>query len=186
MAKLHTVSDAWTVPPSFARCAWNREGLLGNTPLWGRFWTNPALNENDRALLTQFREAADAKIACSGDTLDYGLIHADLVSGNMMICGGELQFIDFDDGGFGFRLFDIATALCKHQFAPDYQRLQGALLEGYTSIRPIALDQLDLFMAIRAGTYVGWNISRMEEEGAVARNERFITTALHLASNYLK
>jgi len=93
--------------------------------------------------------------------------------------------IDFDDGGFGFRLFDIATALLKHRHAPDYLELQASLINGYTSVRTIDLTALDLFMALRAATYVGWNITRMNEDGATGRNARFITTAKRLAAAYL-
>lgn len=185
MARLHEISDAWEPPQDFWRCAWDREGLLGDAPLWDRFWDNPALDESDHAMFAAFRVAADTALAQRQADLDYGLIHADLVSANVMIDNGRLQLIDFDDGGFGFRLFDIATALVKHMAAPDYPALQEGLLAGYMSVRPVSLDLLDLFLALRAASYVGWNISRMAEDGGVARNARFITDARHLIQVYL-
>ena len=33
----------------------------------------------------------------------------DLVRENVMVDGDKLQLIDFDDGGFGFNLYDLAT-----------------------------------------------------------------------------
>ena len=80
MARLHAVSDAWTPPAGFTRAAWDLEGLLGDAPLWGRFWENPALDPDSRALLCAFRKRAQADLAALHATLDYGLIHADLVS----------------------------------------------------------------------------------------------------------
>ena len=117
--------------------------------------------------------------------LDHGLIHADLVAGNVMTDGPNLTLIDFDDGGYGFRLFEIATALLKHTDAPDYPILSDALIEGYTTERALDLAQLDLFIALRAATYVGWNITRMSETGGAARNARFVHAATHHATRLL-
>ena len=102
-----------------------------------------------------------------------------------MVDDDQLHLIDFDDGGFGFRLFDIATALLKNLDEPDYAKLRGSLLEGYASVRSIDLAALDLFILLRAATYVGWNIERMSEGGAIARNQRFINTTRRLALEYI-
>ncbi len=185
MARLHETSDAWPLPEGFERCAWNRAGLVGETPLWGRFWANPALTGNERTFFIRFRDTANAVLSEAKDDLDYGLIHADLVSANMMVDDDQIHFIDFDDGGFGFRIFDIATALLKHLAEPDYPALMAALIAGYRSVRPLNLDLLDLFLALRAATYVGWNISRMGEEGATSRNARFISDARGVVGDYL-
>jgi Ser/Thr protein kinase RdoA (MazF antagonist) len=186
MARLHDISDAWQPPHGFIRCEWDVEGLLGDAPLWDRFWDNPALSPKDRDLMNTFRRKARDDLSVHAKDHDYGLIHADLVAGNVLVEGVDLHFIDFDDGGYGFRGFEIATALLKHIDAPDYPDLKQALIDGYTSIRPIKLESLDLFMALRATTYVGWNITRMDENGGAARNARFINTAIKLASAYLE
>ncbi|WP_170328680.1 phosphotransferase enzyme family protein [Ruegeria arenilitoris] len=185
MAKLHEVSDAWTRPDEFARWSWDRAGLLGDAPLWGRFWENPTLSDEDRALLTAFRKAANSHLQEIENQLDYGLIHADLVRENVMVQGDKLWLIDFDDAGFGFRLFDIATTLLKNLREPDYGALQVALLEGYRIERVLDTEHLDLFMALRAVTYVGWISSRMDEDGSQVRNTRFIETARELLKHYL-
>lgn len=185
MARLHRVSDAWTPPKGFTRCQWDQSGLLGEAPLWDRFWDNPALTAQERALFTQIRQQAQRDLTRISAKLDFGLIHADLVTGNVMVDGPRMRFIDFDDGGYGFRVFDIATALLKHINAPDYPILQDALISGYRSERPIDLAALDLFLVLRAATYVGWNITRMGEDNDGARNARFIKTAKRLALAYL-
>lgn len=185
MARLHAVSDAWALPESFTRRRWDRDGLLGEAPVWDRFWDNLTLSAEDRTLLLRFREAASTDLAAREGALDFGLIHADLVRENVMIDAGRVQLIDFDDSGFGFRLFDIATTLLRNRTEPDYDSLKAALLEGYLSVRPLDVSALDLFVALRAATYVGWIISRMEESGAEARNIRFVATARELAKTYL-
>lgn len=185
MARLHTVSDAWPPPAGFIRPEWDRRGLLGETPLWGRFWENPRLSSADAALLSGFRDAANAALAEAVGGLDYGLIHADLVSSNVLVDGPRAVLIDFDDGGYGFRLFDIATALLKHMDEPDYLALRDALLDGYLRRRALDLDKLDLFLAIRAASYVGWNIARIAEDGAETRNARFVRKAIGRATAWL-
>ncbi|SPJ30914.1 phosphotransferase enzyme family protein [Falsiruegeria mediterranea] len=185
MARLHTVSDAWTPSADFARWSWDRAGLLGDAPLWDRFWENPSLNVTDRALFANFRFTANRDLERLETTLDYGLIHADLVRENVMVDGDHVRFIDFDDAGFGFRLFDVATALIKNLDEPDYPDLKAALLAGYRAERPLDPSLLDLFMALRAATYVGWIISRLDEEGGHARNTRFIKTARTVLTKYL-
>ena len=185
MARLHEISDSWSLPDEFERATWDIEGLLGEVPLWGQFWENPKLESEDKLLLKHFQQVAtDALVQCQ-NTLDYGLIHADLVPGNVLVRGQTLNLIDFDDGGFGFRNFDVATALHKHMDEDDYLSLRAALIQGYSSIRTIDLATLDLFSAIRAATYVGWNITRMTENGGAERNTRFIHIARQLIQNYL-
>ncbi|MBL9073752.1 phosphotransferase [Tabrizicola sp.] len=181
MARLHLVSDGWNPAAGFARTAWDRPGLLGEAPVWGRFWENPSLSAPDRQLFVAFRDLANARLRQLEGQLDYGLIHADLVRENIILDDKGPQFIDFDDGGFGFRLFDLATALIKNLSEPDFPMLRQALLEGYLALRPIDLDHLDLFLTLRAATYLGWIIPRMDEPGAVERNRRLISVARHLA-----
>ncbi len=186
IALLHQVSDAWSPPKSFDRVHWDRDGLLGQAPLWDRFWENPELTASDRDLFERFRRVASARLEEIEPTLDYGLVHADLVPANVLVDSNVLRLIDFDDGGFGYRLFDVATALLKHMPMADYPRFQIGLIEGYHSIRPLDVAELDLFLALRSATYVGWNISRIGEADGAARNRRFINLFRSLAHKCLQ
>ncbi len=186
MARLHEACDAWDQPDGFQRCAWDVDGLLGETPLWGPFWLNPTLDADTRILLETFRNVAREELARRAGDLDYGLIHADLVRENVLVDGNDLRMIDFDDGGWGFRLFDVATALFKNREEPDYPALKSALLEGYAACRPLDTTTLDLFLALRAASYVGWIVPRIGEEGSQARNRRYIEDARVFCSAYLQ
>lgn len=185
MARLHSVSDCWRLPAGFERPSWNREAFVGADPLWGRFWENPELDEAERDLLLQFRVQANHALNELEGGLDYGLIHADPVRENIMIDGTDLYLIDFDDAGFGFRLFDLATALIKNRQEPDYSDLRDAMLNGYCQERTLDTAALDLFLALRAVTYVGWIVPRLEEDGGHARNKRMISDATGLVENFL-
>ena len=185
MARLHDISDAWAIPDDFDRLSWDAEGLVGEAPVWDRFWGNPMLPAEDREKLIRLRDLAKQILSPGRGDLDFGLIHADLVRENIILNGDRVQFIDFDDGGFGYRLFDVATALLKNIDEPEFDLLKSALLNGYHSIRTLDTSALDLFMALRSATYVGWIISRMDEDGAARRNRRFIRTALAMTDKVL-
>lgn len=185
MAEMHDLADCWSIPPGFKRVAWDVEGLLGETPVWGRFWDCPGLSAEQRHSLAilrdQLRSVLDAIPAAN---LDYGLIHADLVRENVLVGDDGLAFIDFDDAGFGFRLFDIATALLKNRSEPNYESIKRSLIAGYRSKRPLtetAVAALPIFMTLRSLTYIGWFAARPELPGVEARIRRYADEALLLA-----
>lgn len=185
LARLHDISDGWSPPPGFTRPAWDRAGLVGETPLWGPFWDNPGLTGAQCATLLAARARAGAHLARIEGAQDYGLIHADALSENILIHDGALSLIDFDDGGWGFRDFDLATFLMRFLGAPDYPALRAALLAGYARRRRVDPATLDLFILLRALTYPGWIIPRLSEPGGAERSARAISTALPLAEAYL-
>lgn len=180
MARMHTLADNWAVPAPFKRPSWD---LVGEQPSWGRFWDNPLLSAEEATALTEFRDCARLAIA-SLDRADYGLIHADLVPDNVLCDGDALHPIDFDDGGFGHRLFDVATVTHRSRRTQPDGALAGATLAGYCAHRALDREALALFEALRACSYVGWNICRMHEPGAVERNARFIAEALAAIASF--
>lgn len=185
LAQLHDLSDAWTPPASFTRPAWDRAGLTGSNPLWGRFWQHPHLTAAQRDTFERVRDVADAHLARIETGLDYGLIHADAITENIMIDGDALCLIDFDDGGWGFRDFDLATFLMRQIDLPDYDAIRAALIDGYSIRRRIDFGVLNLMLLLRALTYPGWIIPRLQEPGMEARSARALATALPLAEAYL-
>ncbi len=177
LAMLHDLSDAWQRPEGFARPHWDTAGLIGAAPLWGRFWENPVLTPSQAELFTTFRDRAAQDLAKLGPDLDYGLIHADAVPENVMLGGDGVFLIDFDDGGFGFRLFDLATTANRLDRHNPTGGASDTFLQGYLAARSLDLTYLPLFRALRAMTYVGWVITRLHEPGAAARCTRFIAEA---------
>ncbi|MFN6977736.1 MAG: phosphotransferase enzyme family protein [Gemmobacter sp.] len=189
LAALHRVADGWAPPAGFVRPAWNAAGLVGAAPLWGRFWDNPALTAGERACLIAARDRARAWLAEHERAFDYGLIHADAVRENVLIRGGAAALIDFDDCGWGFRLFDLATALHPLEGEAGFDGLRTALLDGYRSLRPLTdADEaaLPAFLMLRGLTYVGWIATRMDVPGAAARQRRAIDTACARAAAWAR
>lgn len=184
MARVHQVSDDWALPKNFARKRWDLDGLLGEAPLWDRFWENPGLSEAERDRVIQARDRLRSELANAD--IDFGLIHADMLRENVMIDGDAVGLIDFDDSGFGFRLFDVATALFKNRSEPDYPALEAALLDGYSKVRTLDMSLLRQFVLIRALSYLGWIITRMDETGSEVRQARFLMSSIPLLDAYLE
>ena len=174
LANMHALADSWSLPSGFKRPTWD---LIGEQPTWGRFWENPHLGRAQLKRLLIFRDTARNAIDSMG-VLDFGLIHADLVPDNVLSRGDELQFIDFDDGGFGYRLFDLATITRRSRFIRPDGALAEAAIKGYSKTRPIDEGALALFEALRACSYIGWNITRIDEPNGRERNSRYISEAL--------
>lgn len=186
MARLHDLTDMWALPAGFTRPDWRRQALLGEVPLWGRFWDHPHLNPDEKAVLLHARDVANVDLAGIEAQADQGLIHADLLVENIMISDDGLSFIDFDDGAFGFRDFELATFLVRFVGTPGYTDMRAALCEGYAGRRRVNPIELDLFLLLRSLTYPGWIIDRLEEPGGGQRSARAIAMAVRLSKTYLK
>ena len=183
IAKMHNVTDDWRKPSTFTRQTWDVDGLFGEAPQWGRFWDNPRLTPPQQKILLAVKDKLRSKLL--SQNFDAGLIHADLVSENILVDGTNLHIIDFDDSGYGFRLQDLATALVKHEAEPDFANLKQALLQGYCSLRPCDNPKVDLFLLIRHLTYVGWVVQRMADIEGEVRCARYIANAVRKSESYL-
>jgi len=178
LARLHLATDGYGRP--FERPVWDRDGLVGEQPVWGRFWDHPAVAPDDASLLLAFR--ADVRRSLGAAAFDQGIIHADPVRENVLIDGGEVALIDFDDCGTGFRGFDLATALLPNLAEPDFADLSAALLDGYRATRPLPCQPADLplFLALRSATYLGWIATRPNLPDACARTQRYLARTIGL------
>jgi Ser/Thr protein kinase RdoA (MazF antagonist) len=165
-AQLHNQSAGWTRPSGFVRHDWFAESLVGETPLWGPFWTLPGLQDEQLSLLLRARDRARLALAAHGmTTANAGLIHADLIADNVIVEDGRIKPIDFDDAGFGWHMFEIATILQFLIEDPDFPALSAAVFEGYRSARTLPSHEeaaLPLFLMVRSMTYLGWVQSRAE------------------------
>ena len=98
----------------------------------------------------------------------------------MLIDSGTVRLIDFDDTGFGWRIFELATVLLKTRDEPEYPRIKQSLFEGYRNCRTLSAadeDSLPLFMMLRSFTYLGWWNERRYEPGMSAYIEPVVAEA---------
>lgn len=189
-ARLHNQATRWRPPADFTRHAWDAEGLVGERPFWGRFWELAALSGEQRALLRRARERMQRDLAAlDRSPQTYGLIHADFAPENLLVDGDRVRVLDFDDAGFGWHLFEIATSLYFHIGQPYFGAIRAALVAGYRSQRALPAEQLarlPLFFAARGCTYLGWVHTRPETETARQLTPMLIEAACAAAGEYLQ
>ena len=182
MAAMHNQANAWQPPPRFQRHRWDVEGLAGERPLWGRFWELEALSASQCDLFRRMRLHIAEALARYGDAPDrFGLIHADLVPENILVLGDRPRVIDFDDAGYGWHLFDLATTLYFIRRERHYAVARDALIAGYRRRRALAAEHLrllPLFLAARGTTYLGWVHTRKGEQVARELTPQLIELAV--------
>ena len=169
-AAIHNQSTRWKEPPGFRRRRLDLDGLLGEAPFWGRFWEHAELTNAEKTLLLRARARARAALSAYGERPEnFSLIHADLHPENIIYDGDDLALIDFDDSAYGWHMYDIASALIEDRFAPDFEALRTALLDGYREHRPLAMrdvEMLPAFLLIRGMAIIGWFYQRPEHAGS--------------------
>jgi Ser/Thr protein kinase RdoA (MazF antagonist) len=188
-AKVHNQAVSWELPQGFVRHAWDAEGLAGEQPFWGRFWEIAAASASETDLLVRGRDALFgelSQLAKSPGT--YSMIHADFALENIMVEGDQLRLIDFDDAGFGWHLFELATSLYFILGESYFEQAKDTLIEGYRAHRQLSDEQLELlplFFLARGFTYIGWVHTRHETETARELTPMLLTAACELAEDYL-
>ncbi len=66
-------------------------------------------------------------------------------------------------------MHELASALIEYRFAPGFDALRDALLEGYREHRPLATqdaEMLPVFLLIRGMAIMGWFHQRPEHVGS--------------------
>ena len=189
MARMHNHVSQWRAPQGFTRHAWDVDGLTGDEPFWGRFWDLPALTGRQRDVMVRVRDGLRAQLTELGTAPDiYGLIHADLVFENVLAGADGIRVIDFDDCGFGWHLFDIATSIIFLHGTGHFAPAKEALVAGYRQNRPLPDEHLAWFPVLlmaRATTYLGWMHTRSETETAREMTPYIIDLVYGLAQEYL-
>ena len=169
VADFHDCTREWEAPSGFERHAWDEEGLLGEQPLWGRFWEIATASDEQRAQLTALRSKLAEVVGALPKGKDhFGMIHADLNANNVLRQEDRLTVIDFDDSGFGWFAFDLAVALWDRMVLHDgtqFDAALDALQTGYLEQRPDAesvVEQIPLFLLLRTLVLLSWMEDRPE------------------------
>jgi Ser/Thr protein kinase RdoA (MazF antagonist) len=153
LARVHAATDTLALPDDFCRPRWDLDGLVGEHPLWGRFWEHPAADADQRRSLIRAREALRERLAGP-----QGLIHADLLRENILVHDCTVSLIDFDDSGFGFRLYDLGTALLQTVLHPEHPEILMALTAGYGTTDTAMVEAFTLARTLAS---VGWTMPRL-------------------------
>jgi len=190
-ARFHRHVKSWQLPEGFHRQSWDEEGMFGENPLWGRFKDLEALSKEQLDLMYRAREVVLKRLEKYGKGQDrFGLIHADLMAENILLYEGNPFVIDFDDSGFGWFMYDLATMLAFN--LPDEEEARAAVeawTDGYRSVEPldnVHLDELPTLIMCRFLVGVGWLHTRKETPLAQEFTGAIVEMACAQAENLLK
>ena len=166
-ALIHNHGEIWQRPAGFSRMTWDEQGFFGETgAISGRYWDLDTLTAPQLDLLHRARQVTADALAAFGKTPDrYGLVHGDFLPENVFFDGKTVHLIDWDDTGFGWHVYDFATAMFPHLDRPSLDVALPAMTAGYRKHRPFPdehLAMLPFLVMARTLSYVGWVASRRE------------------------
>ena len=189
-ARLHLHSRQWTRPSAFTRKRWDVETILGPQPHWGHWRQAQGLDARGEALLAHATEALATTLHAYGTGPEtFGLIHADLRLANLMVDGDRLTAIDFDDCGFGWWAYDLASALSFIETDPRLPDLIAAWVQGYARIAPLRAEDramIPSLILLRRVLLTAWLSTRADSDTAQSLGGPAYTLGtLELADHYL-
>jgi Ser/Thr protein kinase RdoA (MazF antagonist) len=171
-ARLHLHARSWTLPPGFTRKRWDAETILGPRPHWGDWRQAPGLDRSGAEVLERATRDLARRMQAYGTGPEvFGLIHADLRLANLMVDGGGLWAIDFDDCGFGWWLYDLAAALSFIETDPRLPDLIARWCEGYARYADLTSEDRAMIPAmilLRRVLLTAWLASRADSDTAAA------------------
>lgn len=156
MARLHGHADAWKRPEGFTRIHWDREGFLGNAMVYGKLAAADVWPLFPPDLRKRFEAVAERMGPLLDSDPDTGLIHADLHLSNAVFNRDTVALIDFDDSGFGPRIYELAVALWSRRHRDEYAPFRDALVDSYLSERELDVTHLDDYIALRQLAFELW------------------------------
>jgi Ser/Thr protein kinase RdoA (MazF antagonist) len=189
-ATLHNHVSAWQRPPGFERQVWQAATILDSDGPWGDWRMAPGVNKRNRAVLDRVDSALWLRLAAYGTSPDrYGLIHADMRLGNLLVDGDKVTLIDFDDCGFCWFTYDFAAAISFHETNPAVPALKAAWLAGYQSVRPLSPEDLaviDAMVMLRRMALLAWIGSHAETRLAQQHMDGFADNTARLGERYFR
>ena len=169
-AHLHNHARGWSRPAWFTRKSWDYEGAFGAAPIWGNWRDAIALTAEGAAVLEQAELQLKSRLAGYGqDPSRFGVIHSDLRLANLLMRDQEIAVIDFDDTGFSWFLYDLASALTFYELDPVVPALITAWIEGYRDVAPLSADEIAMipsFIMYRRFAISAWIATHAETETA--------------------
>jgi Ser/Thr protein kinase RdoA (MazF antagonist) len=189
-ARMHRHAQGWRLPDGFHRHSWIATTILGERPLWGRWQSGVGMDTPAVRLIDRMARVIDRRLAgLARDRERFGLIHADMRLANLLVEGERTKVIDFDDCGFGWFAYDLATALSFIQERADAPALVEAWLAGYgRSMRlpPDILAEIPTLIMLRRVAEIAWLGTTQHVDFARALAPRFAGDTCRLAEDYLQ
>lgn len=180
---------SWEKPDNFERLTWDIDTIFGSNALWGNWRLAPEVTKEVQDKL----ERVELKIR--GRLLDYGksekrfnLIHADMRLANLLIDQESTRLIDFDDCGFGWFMYDFASAISFIEDSPMVSYFKSSWIKGYKSVRELSVEdekEIDTFIMLRRMALLAWIGSHIEAPEPQQLSAGFAETTAKLGDIWL-
>ncbi|KKB10280.1 hypothetical protein VE26_04970 [Devosia chinhatensis] len=188
-ARLHAHAADWTRPSGFMRQAWNAKSILDANGLWGDWRVAPGVTPAIRIILDRSSDQLQARLGRYGMAPNrYGLIHADMRLGNILVDGSRVSLIDFDDCGLCWFTYDFAAAISFYETSKTVPELKAAWLDQYCAHRaldPQDIAEIDSMILLRRMALLAWIGSHAETDLAQTHQAGFAEGTADLAERYL-
>lgn len=188
-ARLHNHATHWHPPATFTRPTWQASSILSHDGLWGDWREAPGVDISCRQLLDRLDAALRDALARYGAGPDrFGLIHADMRLGNLLVAGDRVTLVDFDDCGFCWFMYDFAAAISFHETRGDIPTLKSCWLEHYSLVRKLAPQDvaiIDTMIMLRRMALLAWIGSHAATDLAAIHAPGFALGTADLAERYL-
>lgn len=135
MGRLHEVAAGFVPPPDFVRPQWGADSFRREMARLERYYSCFLSDEAWKSYQAAFEKIVTELAEMHRNDHNYGLIHADLHSGNIVFNEGRPHPIDFGRCGYGYYLYDMAGALLEL-----HPRQRRTFIQGYESIRKLETD----------------------------------------------
>ena len=190
-ARMHLHARAWQRPPWFSRLTWDFETSLGDrNPHWGRWRDGMGMDSSKEKLFGRTVALIGARLSRYGKSSDrFGLIHCDLRLANLLIDGGSVKVIDFDDCGPGWYMYDAATPVSFYEHEPQVPELIEAWKKGYRRVRHLSPEdeaEIPTFVMLRRLLLVAWIGSHAETDLARSMGLPYTEGTVGLCEEYLR
>ncbi|MEK4484158.1 phosphotransferase [Psychrobacillus sp. FSL H8-0484] len=174
LAKLHNFSNNWIIPQPFIRPNYDIEKYRNLTDrLQYGVEINLFTSEQYDLILDTMKYIKIIFARTPKTNNNWGIIHADLQGGNIIVNNDTVIPIDFGFSGYGYYLFDIGITLTS--FNINYRK---KVLEGYKTLRN--LNDEDEFL-ISAGFILaifggfGFKVNNQEAHEWIQRRMPYVT-----------
>ena len=190
-ARMHVHARQWQRPDSFQRFTWDFETSLGHeNPHWGKWRHGVGVDTAHAKIFGRTVDLIESRLADYGKSADrFGLIHCDLRLANLMMDGGTVKVIDFDDSGFGWYMYDAATPVSFYEHEPQVPDLMESWKAGYRRVLELSHPderEIPTFVMLRRLLLVAWIGSHVETDLAKSMGLPYTLGTAVLCENYLR
>jgi Ser/Thr protein kinase RdoA (MazF antagonist) len=189
-ARMHLHVMQWQRPHWFTRHTWNFETALGDDkPHWGRWRDGLGVTPEIVKVFARTVACIGTRLSAYGQSAErFGLVHGDLRLANLLVDGGTVKVIDFDDCGFSWFMYDAATPVSFYEHEPQVPELLERWKAGYRRVRELTREdeaEIPTFVMLRRLLLVAWIGTRRDTDLAKAMGVGYSEGTVGLCEGYL-